>query len=279
MCFPPYIKGWNFYSYCYGDKKNTLHIYSQNLYGENFEDIIKEFTGTVESLIIESSALTNISIPKTVKKLKISESCIYIKNKKITVDNILIDNLPDEIEVMNISSNCYIEKYPKNLRKLIIEPFRRNEVFNVNLNFPDNLLKLAIYIKIPQNKYHPDKNILVLPPKLTHLELIDYNNKIIYNESLKYLTVSHSKNFDFRNIPASVKNIGIDSNNPSIDGLNDNIEQIRIFAKEETNDISNLPISITKVYVDYYGYAEYPSLKEDPINIKLPFGCDYKSLY
>lgn len=150
---------------------------------------------------------------------------------------------------------------------------------NVNLNFPENLLKLAIYDEIPTNYFDPDKNILVLPPKLTHLELMKYNYKIIYNESLKYLTVSKSKNFDFTNIPASVKNIGIDSNNPSIDRLNDNVEQIRIFAKNETDNISNLPISITKVYVDYCPYDIYTRQQEKPINIKLPLGCDYELIY
>jgi len=303
MCFPPYIEFWDFFDFCYGEESRTLIIDNIDFYGKKMEDFIKDFPGTVENLIIKNCILTNISIPKTVKKLRISDSCIYanflnlnksyITNKikstnekikyyyeKKVVDNILIEDLPDDIEVMNISTDCYVEKYPKNLKDLIITPnFSNHKIFNVNLNFPKNLLKLCIETKIPKCECHSDKNILVLPPKLTHLDLVKYHDKIIYNESLQYLTVKNSKTFDFINIPPSVENIGIDSNNPSIDALTNNIKRIRIFAKEETDNISNLPISIKKAYIDYYSYSIDTRSYQKPIDIKLPFDCNFQNFH
>lgn len=82
MCNPPYIDGWDFFSACFGEDDKTLEIYGKNFYGKYMEDIIKDFPGTVENLIINRCKLTNISIPKTVRRLRISNSYIYIPNKK-----------------------------------------------------------------------------------------------------------------------------------------------------------------------------------------------------
>lgn len=97
----------------------------------------------------------------------------------------IINHLPDNIETIQLNNIVYyeykpIEKYPKNLKKLIIYG-----------KFDDYLAALPIGLEtlIIDNKI--TKNLNNLPPTITHLELdCNYDGIIEYPCGLKYLKLN-----------------------------------------------------------------------------------------
>ena len=278
MYRPAYIKKYDFDEHCFNNRNDSLKLSSTTV------DIIPD---NIHHLSLTYCDITNMKLPKNLKKISIIDCAIHKKNfyyyiylffqiiyKKFSLfenamlffhngcinHKININSLPDSIEYLEISTNCYVMQYPIMLQKLLIYKGGYNfDFYNFNLKLPNSLTHLSL----PPIKY----NNLELPPNLKYLNLKGFIGKIIYPPSLKYLNV-YSSTFNFSTIPSTVKNIGIRSNNISIDNLPTHIKKIRLYVHDDNTNILNLPTLLKKIYIDYYG-----SFCKD-INIKIPFNCE-----